>query len=63
MGEVLADFPWPPLVARFELEIAAGHVEPNRIAEHQIERVGLAYLGAFTADGDHQFSLEMTVGC
>nr|GEU28366.1 hypothetical protein [Tanacetum cinerariifolium] len=59
--ERLADFPGTAGVAHLELQVAARHVETDRVAEDVAGRVFHGDIAAALADGDHQFALVVQV--
>src|SRR5450830_51635 len=60
--EGLADFPWAAGVLHLALQVAARHVEADRITEDVAGRVVDGDVRAALADGDHQLALEVEVG-
>src|ERR1700728_3265481 len=62
-SKVLARVPRAALVARLELQIAAGHVETNGVAKDGVERRSLRYPCRFLADRDDQLGFVMIVAC
>src|SRR5258708_13018945 len=61
MVEGLADFPGPFLLARGDLQVAAGEVDAHRIAVDMLERPVGGDVEAATLHGDNQFDLVMQV--
>jgi hypothetical protein len=59
--ERLADLPRPALLLHLALQIAPGHVEPEAITEHVIERVPDRNVAAAAAQCHYRLDLVMHV--
>ena len=57
----LAELPGPALVACVELQVAARHVQADRIAVDMVERLGDIDVSPPAADRNHEFDLVMEV--
>lgn len=59
--DILAGIPWPPEITGLELQVAAGHIEPDGITPYRPLRLPRLYLESRLPHGHDQFDLEMEV--
>src|SRR5258708_31770946 len=61
MIEAIRCVPWPDQLLRLRLQVAARHVETERIAVHVIERLGSRDVLTLLADRGHELHREVDV--